>query len=212
MKQLWKSIIGSHLWGMNRPESDIDYYVAYQAPSTDFLLGMMHEGGHNNQNDEIDIISFEIGKIVSEVKKGNINHLMGVLSPLAEPSIYREELATIIRANPCANIINSAKGMAKHNIKHFIEQRKQIDDDQRLYAKKIKTITRILEFAIRVVRDGVYEFKKPENETPESCYSLIVDLEDAYNKTTIPKKIDEEPFNKYLLKLRMENLNFGDKL
>ncbi len=26
---LWRSVVGSHIWGMNRPDSDIDYYICY---------------------------------------------------------------------------------------------------------------------------------------------------------------------------------------
>ena len=51
---LWRSVVGSHIWGMNRPDSDIDYYICYAVDPRDFWLGNIHDHGQMSQTEEED--------------------------------------------------------------------------------------------------------------------------------------------------------------
>jgi len=86
MKELYNSITGSHAWQMERPDSDFDFWVIYQAPSRSFLLGNTHHGGHETKGIftngiKWDKSSFEIGQHVRDLMGGNINHVVCLLSP-----------------------------------------------------------------------------------------------------------------------------------
>jgi len=81
---LFSTLVGSHVWRMNHAESDIDLFVCYVAPSTDFLIGKTHNKSHCSNIGGVDRSSSEIGKIVNQLLKNNINYLIYVLSPRVE--------------------------------------------------------------------------------------------------------------------------------
>lgn len=101
IKELYTSVVGSHAWRMEGMNSDLDYWVIYQAPSRSFLLGNTHKRGHGSKgcfqipqsatkpNYAIhvnfpmswDKSSFEIGQHIRELMGGNINHVVGILGP-----------------------------------------------------------------------------------------------------------------------------------
>lgn len=103
-KELYASVVGSHAWHMEGMDSDLDYWVIYQAPSRSFLLGNTHRKGHSSKGhfqifpateskDTLHInvpvswdrSSFEIGQHIRELMGGNINHVVGLLGPSTYP-------------------------------------------------------------------------------------------------------------------------------
>ena len=44
MNKLWTTCVGSHLWKMNRPDSDIDLFDVYAVPTADILSGDITSG------------------------------------------------------------------------------------------------------------------------------------------------------------------------
>ena len=89
-KELYTSVVGSHAWDMEHMDSDLDYWVIYQAPTRSFLLGNTHRKGHNSSGSfdlgvKWDRNSFEIGQHIRELMGGNINHVVGILAPSTCP-------------------------------------------------------------------------------------------------------------------------------
>lgn len=80
--ELFTTNVGSHMWSMNTPDSDLDLFVCYLAPSKDFLLGKTHRGGHHSIVNGNDRTSYELGHVVDMIAKNNFNFLTGVMSPI----------------------------------------------------------------------------------------------------------------------------------
>ena len=217
-RDLFQTTVGSYLWKMNRPTSDIDYYFGYISDSRSFLLGEKHEGGQPSVDEtgdqKKDNCRFEIGVIVHEVMKGNFNHLCGVLSPMTtgdSPELIR--LQEILKNNPSKNCYKSILGMAKHNIKDYFDSvtakhkvQTQMTEDHTYYLKKLNTITRSLEFGTRLFLTGKYSFEPTHYQTRKDIDLVIEQYKEAFQKSTLPAQPDPKPFEDYLLELRMKDL------
>lgn len=203
---LWETNVGSHMWKMNRPDSDIDIYRCYLVDFRSFLIGNTHMSGHQSITETVDTSSFELGHIVQQVKKSNLNHLLGVMSPeiLITTPIF-EQLRKIVESHPCKNAFYSIQGLAKHNIKHFLEEKKQgVADDSKLFFKKLNTITRTLRFGITLLETGRFEFKPTNNTDPQSAYDLLKDLQNAYKNSSLPEEVDSDIYEEFLLSTRLD--------
>jgi len=208
-KILWETVVGSHMWQMNRPDSDLDLYICYIADFRSFLVGNLHMSGHQTITEEVDVSKFEIGHIVNQIQKGNLNHLMGVMSPVVDQSSYALiELQELITKHPTKNAFNSIKGLAQHNIKHFLEEKKQgVADDFKLFFKKLNTITRSLRFGITLLEKGIFEFKPTKDTDPLVAYDLVKELEIAYQNSSLPLSYDLDIYEDYLLRVRFNEAN-----
>lgn len=152
-KVLWTSVVGSHAWGMERPDSDWDFFEVYQAPTREFLLGRTHSGGHESHglyHDGVvwDKTSSEIGHFVNQIMKGNINFIIALMAPTTEPGTVlrgfryqrngtgtiarvHAELQDIFRANLAKNIFPSTAGMVASNLnKYFTPGKDSFLDSQ----------------------------------------------------------------------------------
>ena len=153
MRELYTSVVGSHAWGMQRPDSDWDFWAIYQAPSREFLLGRRHEGGHESSGtlyghgEPWDLSGFEIGHHVNHLMKGNINDVVSVFAPSVHTmggttpapcwkSMFKEpgnqpwakrELVRILSENPAKNIYNSVNGMTTKNLKKYFKPGASLD-------------------------------------------------------------------------------------
>src|SRR5574341_1477687 len=170
MKTLWISNVGSHAWLMNRPDSDIDIFTAFIVPSRDILSGRNHGGGSHCSGSsgagDVDKVSHEIGKIVDELIKGNINFLVGTLSPILisqHKDCLRSLKNILIEHGQTKACIHSIRGLAVHNYRKFITG----SDTARDYplTKKCNTINRVLLFGINLLNGNGYEFKPVTNQT-----------------------------------------------
>jgi predicted nucleotidyltransferase len=206
---LWKTIVGSHMWKMNRPDSDKDYYNAVLGDSKHILLGDNYDRSKQVINGETDETTFEVGKTIRELLKGNVNHIWGVTSPVIEiDSKELQDLKKLYGQNICKNCFHSIRGLAKHNITHFLEQKREIDDNPRLFEKKLNTIARSLKFGINIL-DGKglqYEPTSYLIKDKEIIYTLLKELETAYENSSLPEEPDPDPFFNWLLKLRLRDL------
>ena len=121
---LFKTIVGSKMWGQHRSDSDIDLFECYVFDSRSFLLGNTHDGGHSSKKGNEDKDSFEIGHVVRQLQKGNVNFLWGVMSPKVqmanidiEPNLW--DLRKIVRENLSRATTYSIRGFVIHNLKHW---------------------------------------------------------------------------------------------
>ena len=88
--------------------------------------------------------------MIFHLLKGNVNYLWCVMSPIIVSSHRSslKELRQIVVKNLVKNCYNSIRGMAKHNIYHFIEKG---DMDSLLFKKKLNVIGRTLNFGINLL-------------------------------------------------------------
>ena len=204
MRTLWHTNVGSHMWRMDRPDSDIDVFEAYIVPTRDILRGISRQNSHCSQTEKIDTAKHEIGKVVEMLISGNINFVLGVISPIIlNDSPELQELRDIYRANLSKNIYNSVHGMALHNYKKYFETGKDPS------WKKLAQVLRLLRFGERILRYGDIRFEPvsvDEILVPRVIESKIADLERYYDDSPLPKRPDEGPYRDYLEKLRRAEL------
>lgn len=213
MTILWITNIGSHTWLMNHPDSDIDLFTAYIVPTKDLLSGENRGyGSHcsgNSGTGEEDKVSHEIGKIVDELIKGNINFLVGTLSPLIisqhKIDCLTELKNIVLNYGQTKACVRSIRGLAVHNYRKYIIG----SDTARDYplTKKCNTINRVLLFGINLLNGNGFEFNPVKNQTIEDVKALIEEFDKASVISKLPDKTDPEPFRDYLFKLRMLELN-----
>ena len=212
---LFSTIIGSHLWGMNDQDSDIDIFQVYVASTKDILKGVGNlkskhsfENTKSNSlydqpyNNTIDTMSHEIGKVIDQLIKGNINFLLGVLSPMiTKPSPWLEKLRELVIDNKNKLCYHSIKGLATHNYEKYIKSGKDTSID------RCMKIGRYLNFGCTLFTTGEYEFQPPSlSPHPFEIEEWIKRLDIAYLSSALPITVNEEEFRNLLLELRLEYL------
>lgn len=228
---LFRTIVGSHMWGQEHEGSDKDTFECYIFDSRSFLLGNRHDGGHKSKNEEKneEKDSFEIGHVIRMLLKGNINFLWGVMSPKIDLCVTNIDptmwgLRRITEQNLSKATMYSVKGFAIHNLKHwyglilnkkpcelcdgvhfYIKESKppRLLPEDKKYWKILNTCARTLDFGIKLLKDGVLDFENPRTAmSPNDVILMLTELEQAYKKSTLPDKPNPEPFEEYLLDTR----------
>ena len=111
------------MWGMENEESDIDLVMIYIAPTRSILRGERIPSTIRQEiaargGDVYDTLGWEIGHLINQLIKGNVNAIWYVTSPLrVMPSPIQEELSRLVQANLCRETYQSIKGMAESQIK-----------------------------------------------------------------------------------------------
>ncbi len=194
---LWDTTIGSHIWKMNRPDSDIDRFVVFAYPTKIFLMGYNPKMSFFKQENGVDIHMHEIGAVINQLIKGNINFVLGTLSDMVnQTSEYHRKIAEIIRENPSKSVYHSIRGLAVHNYKKYIETGRDTSE------RRCDKILRVLQFGIILLREGRYEFKPYSGGTPEEIRKKIEELDIAYKESELPEKFPEEKLRNALYEIR----------
>ena len=206
---LWETVVGSHIWGMDHPGSDTDVFRVYLAPSRDFLTGMArrHERGrqHTDEDTRTDVASCELGHVVAQLLKGNVNHVWGVLSPIVlATGAAHERLKELTERNLSKATFGSVNGLARHNLRRFELERQLPEWKAR---KKANLIARTLRFGITLLREGRIEFEAVEVGCWQDCYGLLDELAEALTASPLPDKVDAAPFREFLLEVRLGELH-----
>jgi len=202
-KELFKTCVGSHAFSMNRPDSDKDIFKCYIAPSSDFLIGKRHKGSHFSQVDNIDTTSTEIGVVVEQLLKNNVNYLINVMSPIViSDSKELQELKELTQKNLSKQCFHSIHGLAYSNYKRYIVTDKQNTE------KKRKTIVRTMMFGFNLLlykrfifNPVLIDFSITELE------EMLHDLSCAHNESALPETPQhKDEMYEWLLKLRINKL------
>ena len=209
MRNLYVSCVGSHMWGMNNEQSDIDLVMIYIAPTRAILRGENFPFTVRQQiapkNGEIyDTLGWEIGHLIDQLIKGNINAIWYATSPLViKPSRVQEELSDLVRANLSRLTYHSIKGMAESQIKSDETPEKK----PKIPGKGYRTALRTINFGIKLLSEARICFA-PVLHAPssEEVMERMEQLDEAYLKSPLPDRPDEEAFRELLLKLRMEEM------
>ncbi|NTV27626.1 MAG: hypothetical protein HGA93_02955 [Methanothrix sp.] len=205
MKNLFISCVGSHMWGMQNHESDIDLVMIYIAPTRAILRGESISPTLRQQiaargGEIYDTLGWEIGHLINQLIKGNVNAIWYVTSPLViKPSSIQEELAALVQANLCRETYHSIKGMAESQIKS--------EEKPGIAGKGYKTALRTMNFGIVLLSEGRICFEPVlQTQGAEEVMEKMRQLEVAYETSRLPDLPDEDAFRKFLLRLRLEEM------
>ncbi|MDD2834639.1 MAG: nucleotidyltransferase domain-containing protein [Methanothrix sp.] len=215
IKTLFISCVGSHMWGMNSQESDIDLVMIYIAPTRSLLRGEKIMPTVRQQitargGEIYDTLGWEIGHLINQLIKGNINAIWYATSPLlVKPSILQEELSALVQANLCRQTYYSLKGMAESQIK----SEEKPAAKPRIAGKGYRTALRTINFGISLLSEGKICFA-PVLHTPgaEAVMEKMQQLDEAYASSLLPDRPDEDAFRELLLRLRIEDLPLADRI
>jgi hypothetical protein len=212
MKNLFINCVGSHMWGMENEESDIDLVMIYIAPTRSILRGerirstirqeVVARGG-----EVYDTLGWEIGHLINQLIKGNVNAVWYVTSPLhVKPSPTQEELSRLVQANLCRETYQSIKGMAESQIKSETGA-----GASRKPGKGYRTALRTINFGIALLSEARICFA-PVLHTPKAgeVSEKMKQLEEAYESSRLPDLPDEDAFRDYLMRLRLLDLEPND--
>ncbi|HEX7445348.1 MAG TPA: nucleotidyltransferase domain-containing protein [Methanothrix sp.] len=209
MKTLFISCVGSHMWGMQNEESDIDLVMIYIAPTKRILRGerippTIRQEIADRGGEVYDKLGWEIGHLINQLIKGNVNAIWFVTSPLViKPSPIQKELSALVQANLCRETYRSIKGMAESQIKSEEGAAKK-------KGKGYRTALRTIDFGIGLLKEGRICFA-PVLHTPEFVEVMeeMLRLDEAYESSRLPDLPDEEAFREFLLRLRLDEMGPG---
>jgi len=201
---LFSTLTGSHVWNMQHGNSDKDLFVCYAAPSTDFLIGKTHNKGHHSTSESVDRTSMEIGKVVNQVLKGNVNYLVYVLSPVIEFTTPQHKiLVNLTYMNLSRKCYGSIRGFAYGEFKNKVGINNEKDTQ-----KVRRSIMRTINFGITLLGYGVVEFTPVLHDVEiKEIENGFKNLDHAYEHTVLPdESIHEKEMFDFLLNIRMKNL------
>lgn len=164
----------------------------------------------------VDLNRFEIGHVVRQLEKGNINFIVGVMSPrVIVTSLWHKGLKRVFRDNPSKALCNSIIGLAEGHLKKYGDC---VDDDLR--RKKLAHAIRVCEYGIRYLReDGKFpengfEPVPLENGTVSRLMEAITMLKQARALSDLPDAPEHQPFGDYLFTVRrdIERMYFGGEV
>ena len=212
MKNLFISCVGSHMWGMENEESDIDLVMIYIAPTRSILRGERIRSTIRQEiaargGEVYDTLGWEIGHLINQLIKGNVNAIWYVTSPLhVKPSSIQEDLSRLVQANLCRETYQSIKGMAESQIKSETGA-----EASKKPGKGYRTALRTINFGIALLSEARICFA-PVLHTPKAgeISEKMQQLKVAYESSRLPDMPDEDAFRDYLIGLRMLNLEPGN--
>lgn len=203
---LFTTNVGSHMWKMDHEHSDIDLTTVHIMQSYEFLLGKTMKGRQTfNKITDTDTTFYELGHFINNLKKGNVNFLWAVMSPIivSDNSVCLKELRQIVATTLSKHTYYSINGLAKHNVYHFI---KDVEVKDRKYYKKLNLIGRTLQFGINLLRWNKCMFEKVNIKDKYELYELQNQLNIAFENSKLPNVVNEAPFDSFLIKQRLRQL------
>jgi len=202
---LFVTKVGSHVWRMDTEKSDTDLFQVYVTPTKDILRGKANTKSKFIHGHDADLAVHEVGTVIEQLLKGNLNFIIGVMSPLiVETSKEHQELREIVSRNLAKNCYHSIRGMAIHNYKKYIETGRDVSEN------RCNKIIRVLRFGTTLLEDGEIVFEPSSTGTPNAILGWLNALDGAYNSSSLPEKPNEEEYREWLLKVRLKYLG-GDK-
>jgi hypothetical protein len=209
---IFRTVVGSHLWHNERPESDIDEFICYAMPIEDVLIGRIGKSYQRPaqidpaDNKEHDLSIHEAGTVVHQLLKGNPNFLIGVLSNMPMYSQPGPRNGTwlnglkiaLMDGNISKNCYNAFKG---YGVGHYM---KYIDSGKDASPRRCNIGVRFFNFGISLLMTGKPDFSPVVEATPEIVHNRFDMLKTAYESSPLP----DEPQNPelmydWLIKLRM---------
>jgi len=207
---LFVTEVGSRMWGMGDLASDYDLFHCYQQPAAEYLKTGTFEKSRpartytiDGDDKPVDAQYMEIGHLVNLLKKGNVNALWAVCSPVVHlDSPVLQQLKEITLDNLSRQSYHSIKGMAMSELSD-VTKRKDVRDPQ----KSLKTCVRTLWFGHALLTGGgIYFAPVKQDITEGDCQHEFELLDIAYNSKKVTEIPDPKPFEDFLFMLRVTEI------
>lgn len=212
-RDIWISLVGSHLWHMETSESDSDYFRVYQIPTASIMYGEGYKGTEPQRQYinmatgkpvKCDETGWEIGYLINQLIKGNVNAIWGTVSPKVVVEIgIRPELEILLKGGMSKNIAPSVTGLANAN---FIKGKELEESDPKLSSKKYRIAVRTLKFGINWLCGDV-KFEPVELATRKDVEDHFAIMDYTLKESHLRDKPNEVELRKWLFRLRMKDLN-----
>jgi len=202
MMELFVTNVGSHMWQMNHPGSDVDLFVAVLAPTKSILRGEFNDQSKVEYSGPTDRQYHELGRIVDQVLRNNWNYLSGVMSPIIVKEWPRlTELRRLATMNYSKRAYHSIKGLAEHNYQKYIINER---DDS---VKRCNTIARTIIMGSKLLREGIIEYRPITGTSPKDIPKFIDELDLALKESTLPENAEhEDELREFLFDVRLSSL------
>jgi predicted nucleotidyltransferase len=205
---LFSTNVGSHMWGMNTSESDIDISSVYVVDTKHMLSGYSI---HNTRPDKtymkdgmkVDEKFQEIGHLVNKIISGNVNAMWTVCTPLViKDHATLRILRDITMRNLSRASYDSINGMARSQLKDVVKRTSVMPE-----GKALKTAFRTCQFGITLLSQGRIVFEPVVAQPTEDHVKVALRLlDEAYKLSSLPERVDETEFRQFLLNTRMNRL------
>jgi hypothetical protein len=196
------------MWGMAKPDSDYDLFVVYLQSYEDYMRkgGFVDTFPHKQWMEgdkEMDAQYMELGHLVQLLKKGNVNMIWGVCSPIVhdEQLGILGKLREIVLSNLSKETYASVNGMA-HSQMNDTKKRATVRDP----AKNRATAARTLKFGVNLLKYGKVTFDPVFEATPADIGVLFRELDEAKESSILPDYPDPKPFEDFMLRVRLEEI------
>jgi hypothetical protein len=208
--------VGSTMWGMQRPGSDIDYFCLWATSPRSLLDGTYSEAQRNNRTkmvshsypggDKPEMEATEVAHQVHMLLDSNINAVQRALSGRRHVwTRPAQELACLVQDNRAKNVFDSVNGMNSHNMKRYWDRLSV--EGQEFGLKKSGQIMRVVNCAIRVLDGKPYTFEPVADASFEQCEEALVTLRRAYENSSLQDRPPQAPFRQFLYELRINELD-----
>ena len=205
---LFKTNVGSHMWGMNHAKSDVDIINVYQQDTKEILSGYPIDIARppktvEHDGKEYDHQFMEIGHLINLLLKGNPNAIWAVTSPIIiQDSQILEDLKGIVHSNLSKASYMPIRGMAKSQY---------LDQEKRKGAKNLtnpnkafKATLRTLAFGIELLNTGRLKYLPIQyNVMDAEIAAAFLTLDNAYASSKLPEKPNEQVFRQFLYEIRI---------
>lgn len=213
---LWETNVGSHMWNMNRPDSDYDIFEAYIVDTKELLRGRAKTESYQKHYPvngdtvkvDTDVSGHEIGTVIQQLLKGNMNYLWGVMSPIiiSQKDQTLERLRDIVKRNIAKNCVNSIRGMVIGNYNKYILYGSNNTCTGDELVKKCNMMARSLDFGEHILKGDGFMFNSFTATTPADVQYMLKKIDQALAESRLPEFPNEEPYREFLLNLRMMHL------
>ena len=229
-KPLFVTVSGSHIYGFNSPDSDVDLRGCHQLP-LEAIVGLKSPVETIDRESiedgvEVDIVSHDIGKYFNLLVKNNGYVLEQIFSPLViSGESFLEELRPI--ASRCITRFHY------HHYRGFFNTKlKMLDNEPQKKAKSLLYAYRVLLTGIHLMDHGQVETdirklyadhsldfipdliaQKVEEKIAlpnldwdyhrQQLIDLEAKMEAAFETSSLPEHRDEQAVNDFLLRLRL---------
>jgi predicted nucleotidyltransferase len=155
---VFKSLIGSHIYGLNTAESDKDYFVAFVAPTSE-VAGLEWQSSSNTWSNtkpgtQDDETYYEIAHLFRQMLGGNPNVLEYIYSPLK--SVNNMDLTIWLEEN--VNTIYGTQIVREKMIGFIIGKIRELEAFDKYNYKSVRTVL-LKSAGIKLwLQTGVYRF------------------------------------------------------
>jgi len=197
IKNLFTTRVGAHVWQMDTEDSDIDLFRVFVVSTPDLLMGKANVHSEFVQKPGVDLSKHEISSVATQLAKGNINFVIGVLSPsVIKTGPAHQALKHVVSHNLSKNCYHSIRGMSEHNWKLHIKS-------GWVNEHECNKIGRVLQFGVTLLETGKVDFKPFSGGTMDSLKDLFEKLDKAYINSTLPEEPDKEALYAWVYGVRV---------